>query len=70
MTAGMSAFILNTLQITRYLYLVTGEGPVNGCIRNHSAIRGSDSDHGYRDATVGICLDCDGIHLVPVCYNV
>jgi hypothetical protein len=66
----MSAPILNTLQITRYLYPVTGEGPVNGCVRDHSAIPHTDSAHGYCDNTVGICLACDGIHLIPVRHNV
>lgn len=66
----MSALILNTRQITRYLYPVTGEGPVNGCACSHSAIPDSDGAHGYCDTTVGICLDCDGVHLVPVCHNV
>jgi len=66
----MSALILNTLQIIRYLYPVTGEGPVNGCVRSHSAIPDSDSARGYCDTTVAVCLACDGIRLVPVHHNV
>jgi hypothetical protein len=66
----MSALILNTRQITRHLFPVTGQGPVYGCVRHHSDVPDSDSAHGYCDYTVGIRLDCDGVHLVPVYHNV